>query len=76
MEPAGRTGKHFQYDRRGNGAPGKQQSAGLWTALLADYESRRWFFSYEPRVVDGDIEKSFWQRALRALRRISQITMN
>jgi hypothetical protein len=36
----------------------------LWTAFLADYESRRWFFSYEPRFVwDGDIEKSFWQRA-------------
>jgi hypothetical protein len=36
----------------------------LWTAFLADYESRRWFFSYEPRFVwDGDIETSFWQRA-------------
>jgi len=36
----------------------------LWTAFLADYESRRWFFSYEPRFVwDGNIEKSFWQRA-------------
>ena len=36
----------------------------LWTAFLVDYESRRWFFSYEPRFVwDGNIEKSFWQRA-------------
>ena len=36
----------------------------LWTAFLADYESRRWFLSYEPRFVwDGDIEKSVWQRA-------------
>jgi hypothetical protein len=36
----------------------------LWTAFLADYESRRLFISYEPRFVwDGDIEKSFWQRA-------------
>jgi len=36
----------------------------LWTAFLADYESRRWFFSFEPRFVyDGDIEKSVWQRA-------------
>jgi hypothetical protein len=35
----------------------------LWTAFLADYESRRWYFSYEPRFVwDGDIEKSVWQR--------------
>jgi hypothetical protein len=36
----------------------------LWTAFLADYESRRWFLSYEPRFFyDGDIEKSFWQSA-------------
>ena len=43
---------------RGNNQP------ALWTALLADYESRRLFFSYEPRFVwDGDIEKSVWQRA-------------
>src|ERR1041384_4226362 len=36
----------------------------LWTAFLADYESRGWFFSYEPRFVwDGNIEKSVWQRA-------------
>ena len=36
----------------------------LWTAFLADYESRRFFFSYEPRFVwDADIEKSMWQRA-------------
>ena len=43
---------------RGNNQP------CLWTAFLADYESRRWFFSYEPRFVwDGDIEKSIWQRA-------------
>jgi hypothetical protein len=42
---------------RGNTQP------ALWTAFLADYESRRWFLSYEPRFVwDGDIEKSFSQR--------------
>ena len=36
----------------------------LWTAFLVDYETRRWFFSYEPRFVwDGNIEKSVWQRA-------------
>ena len=36
----------------------------LWTAFLADYESRRWFLSYEPRFVwDGNIEKSVWERA-------------
>jgi len=43
---------------RGNNQP------SLWTAFLADYESRRWFLSYEPRFVwDGNIEKSVWQRA-------------
>jgi len=43
---------------RGNNQP------SLWTAFLADYESRRWFLSYEPRFVwDGNIEKSAWQRA-------------
>ena len=42
---------------RGNNQP------SLWTAFLADYESRRWFISYEPRFVwDGNIEKSVWQR--------------
>jgi hypothetical protein len=36
----------------------------LWTAFLADYESRRFLLSYEPRFVyEGTIEKSFWQRA-------------
>jgi hypothetical protein len=35
-----------------------------WTGFLADYETRRVFFSYEPRVMyAGDIDKSFWQRA-------------
>ena len=43
---------------RGNNQP------SLWTAFLADYESRRWFLSYEPRLVwDGNIEKSVCQRA-------------
>jgi len=43
---------------RGNNQP------SLWTAFLADYESRRWFLSYEPRFVwNGHIEKSVWQRA-------------
>jgi hypothetical protein len=38
----------------------------LWTAFLADYESRRFFASYEPRFVwDGNIEKSVWHRAHR-----------
>lgn len=35
-----------------------------WTGILADYETRRIFTSYEARVMYVDeIEKSFWQRA-------------
>jgi len=35
-----------------------------WTGFLADYETRRIFFSYEPRLMYADtIETSFWERA-------------
>lgn len=35
-----------------------------WTGILADYETRRIFTSYEARLMyAGDIEKSVWQRA-------------
>ena len=35
-----------------------------WTGILADYETRRIFTSYEARLMyAGDIEKSAWQRA-------------
>jgi hypothetical protein len=35
-----------------------------WTGILADYETRRIFTSYELRLMyAGDIEKSAWQRA-------------
>ncbi len=35
-----------------------------WTGFLADYETRRVFFSYEPRFMYvDDVEKSVWQRA-------------
>lgn len=35
-----------------------------WTGILADYETRRIFTSYELRgMYAGDIEKSVWQRA-------------
>ncbi len=38
--------------------------ASAWTGILADYETRRIFTSYEARVMyAGDIEKSVWQRA-------------
>ncbi len=36
----------------------------VWTGLLADYETRRIFFSYEARLMYAkDVEKSAWQRA-------------
>jgi DNA-binding transcriptional MerR regulator len=35
-----------------------------WTGMLADYETRRIFTSYEARLMAADtIEQSFWQRA-------------
>ncbi len=38
--------------------------ASAWTGILADYETRRIFTSYEARLMyAGDIEKSAWQRA-------------
>lgn len=38
--------------------------ASAWTSMLADYETRRIFTSYELRLMyAGDIEKSAWQRA-------------
>ncbi len=38
--------------------------ASAWTSVLADYETRRIFTSYEARfMVAGDIETSLWQRA-------------
>ncbi len=37
---------------------------GAWTSLLADYETRRVFASYELKLMYADgIEKSAWQRA-------------
>jgi hypothetical protein len=41
-----------------------ESQPSLWTGFLADYETRRVFFSYEPRFMYAkDIETSFWQRA-------------
>jgi hypothetical protein len=43
---------------------GSNNQPAAWAALLADYETRRWFFSYEPRLsYAGNIDKAFWQRA-------------
>lgn len=55
------TGVGFAHDD-GPG-PGKTRFAA-WTGMLADYETRRIFTSYELRLMYADhIEKSAWQRA-------------
>src|ERR1041384_6728689 len=57
-------GNIFNMSGAGLALDGDEQQPALWTAFLADYESRRFFFSYETRFVwDGDIGKSVWQLA-------------
>jgi hypothetical protein len=57
-------GNIFSMTGAGMARQGSNNQPAAWAALLADYETRRWFFSYEPRITyAGDIEKSFWQRA-------------
>ena len=57
-------GNIFSMTGVGMARQGSNNQPAAWAALLADYETRRWFFSYEPRVMyAGNIEKSFWQRA-------------
>jgi hypothetical protein len=56
-------GNIFSMTGVGMARQGSNNQPAAWAALLADYETRRWFFSYEPRLTyAGDIEKSFWQR--------------
>ena len=57
-------GNIFSMTGGGVARQGARNQAAAWVSILADYETRRVFFSYEPRwVYAGDIEKSFWQRA-------------
>jgi len=57
-------GNIFSMTGGGPARLGSHTQPSAWASLLFDYETRRLFFSYEPRVVyAGDIEKSFWQRA-------------
>jgi hypothetical protein len=43
---------------------GAHNQTGAWSTMMADYETRRLFVSYEARFLyAGDIEKSVWQRA-------------
>jgi hypothetical protein len=57
-------GNIFTMTGAGTARQGSNGQPAAWVALLADYETRRLFFSYEPRLVyAGAIETSFWQRA-------------
>lgn len=41
-----------------------KENPSAWTSILADYESRRVFYSYEARAMYVDsVESSLWQRA-------------
>ena len=57
-------GNIFSMTGAGTARQGSNTQPAAWVALLADYETRRVFFSYEPRLMySGNIETSFWQRA-------------
>jgi hypothetical protein len=57
-------GNIFSMTGAGIARQGSDDQPAAWAVLLADYETRRWFFSYEPRLTyAGNIDKSFWQRA-------------
>jgi len=57
-------GNVFGMTGVGMARQGSKSEPAAWAAFLADYETRRVFLSYEPRLTySGDIEKAFWQRA-------------
>ncbi|MEY2494639.1 MAG: hypothetical protein QOJ45_1131 [Verrucomicrobiota bacterium] len=57
-------GNIFGMTGAGMARQGSDNQPAAWAALLADYETRRVFLSYEPRLMYArDIETSFWQRA-------------
>ena len=57
-------GNIFSMTGAGMARQGSNNQPAAWAGLLADYETRRWFFSYEPRLTyAGNIDKAFWQRA-------------
>ena len=57
-------GNIFGMTGVGTARQGSNSEPAAWVALLADYETRRVFLSYEPRLTySGDIETAFWQRA-------------
>jgi hypothetical protein len=57
-------GNIFSMTGAGISRQGSNSQPAGWAGILADYETRRLFFSYEPRLMyAGNIETSFWQRA-------------
>jgi hypothetical protein len=57
-------GNIFSMTGAGTSRQGSNSQPAAWAALLADYETRRLFLSYEPRLMYAEaIETSFWQRA-------------
>jgi hypothetical protein len=57
-------GNIFGMAGAGMARQGNRNEPAAWLTFLADYETRRVFLSYEPRLMyAGSIEKSFWQRA-------------
>jgi hypothetical protein len=57
-------GNIFLMPGAGEARQGRRNEPAAWLTLLADYETRRLFFSYESRFMYArDIEKSGWQRS-------------
>jgi hypothetical protein len=57
-------GNIFNMTGVGMARQGSNSQPAAWIAMLADYETRRLFVSYEPRLMYAEaIETSFWQRA-------------
>lgn len=57
-------GNIFSMTGAGLARQGSRNEPAAWLTLLADYETRRLFFSYEPRFMYArNIEQSVWQRA-------------
>jgi hypothetical protein len=57
-------GNIFNMTGAGISHEGKENAFSAWTGFLADYETRRIFLSYEPRLMyAAGMDKSFWERA-------------
>ena len=57
-------GNIFNMTGAGMARQGSKNEPAAWTTLMADYETRRFFASYEARFMYArDIESSVWQRA-------------